>query len=64
MGPCIGLNADMIEICQKVEYAMRKYDMSFEMVVAMVKVFHEEWSNADQTLLNGTCQNGHWYETL
>ena len=54
MGPCIGLDADMIEICQKVEYAMRKYDMrkydmTFEMVVAMVKGFHEEWSNADQT---------------
>lgn len=49
MRSCTGLDADMIEICQKVEYAMKKYDMSFEMVVAMVKGFHEEWSNADQT---------------
>ena len=49
MRSCTGLDADMVEICQKVEYAMRKYDLSFEMVVAMVKGFHEEWSTAYQT---------------
>ena len=49
MRSCTGLDADVVEICQKVEYAMRKYDMSFEMVVVMAKGFHEEWSTADQT---------------
>lgn len=42
---CTGFDAVAMDLCQKIEHCMSKYDKSFDEVVVRAKSFHMDWND-------------------